>query len=93
MHANKLKINSDKTHILLITKSGGGEIQGVEVAEKKVAGSLAVEGEEIKQSSSELILGPAVCNTGNWAMVRDDKRWESLHTDTVKKQSKCFKKG
>ena len=24
MHANKLKINSDKTHLLVITKSGGG---------------------------------------------------------------------
>ena len=36
MHANKLKINSDKTHILLITKSGSGEIQGLEVAEKRL---------------------------------------------------------
>ena len=74
MHANLLKINSDKTHLLVITKSGGGEQQERAASTRRAAVSLTVEGEDIKQSDSELLLGATVSNTGTWAnMIRDGK--------------------
>ena len=74
MHANKLKINSDKTHIIVITKPGRGEIQSRAATERRSAVSLTAGGDIITHSESELLLGATVHQSGNWAaMIRDGK--------------------
>ena len=47
MHGNKLNINSDKMHLLVIAKSSGGEMRGREAAEKRAAVTLTAGGEQI----------------------------------------------
>ena len=71
MHSNKLKVNSNKTHLLVIAKSIGGEIRGREVAERRAAVTLTVGGEQIKQSDCEVLLGATVHHSGT--MIRDGK--------------------
>ena len=44
MHANKLKVNSDKTHLLVVTKSGGGEVRGRLADEQRAAVTLTAGG-------------------------------------------------
>jgi hypothetical protein len=74
MHSNKLKVNSDKTHLLVIAKSSGGEIRGREAAERRAAVTLTVGGEQIKQSDYEVLLGATVHHSGTWnTMIRDGK--------------------
>jgi hypothetical protein len=74
MHANKLKINPDKTHLLVIAKSSGGEVRGREAAERRAAVTLTAGGEAIKQSNTEVLLGATVHHSGTWtAMIRDGK--------------------
>jgi hypothetical protein len=74
MHANKLKVNGDKTHLLVIAKSSGGEVRGREAAERRAAVALVAGGENIKQSESELLLGATVHHSGTWKeMIRDGK--------------------
>ena len=74
MNANQLKINSDKTHLLVICKSAGGEAQRKSAAAKRAAVTLNAGGEQIVQSDSELLLGATVHHYGNWAaMIRDGK--------------------
>ena len=74
MNANQLKINSDKTHLLVICKSGGGEAQRRAAAERRAAVTLTAGGESIVQSHSELLLGATVHYSGNWGtMMRDGK--------------------
>jgi hypothetical protein len=74
MHANKLKVNSDKTHLLVVTKSSGGEVRGREAAERRAAVTLTAGGEVIGQSDSEVLLGATVHHSGTWtAMIRDGK--------------------
>ena len=74
MNANQLKVNSDKTHLLVICKSGGGEVQSRLSAERRAAVTLTAGGESIVQSDSELLLGATVHYSGNWgAMIRDGK--------------------
>ena len=51
MHSNKLKINSDKMHLLVISKSRGGEVRGREVAEGRAAVTLTGGGDVITQSN------------------------------------------
>ena len=72
MNANQLKINGDKTHLLVICKSGGREVQRRVAADKRAAVTLTAGGEVIEQSDSELLLGATVHHSGNWtAMIRD----------------------
>ena len=74
MHANLLKVNSDKTHLLVVTKSGGGEMRGRLADERRAAVTLTAGGEVIKQSNSEVLLGATDHYSGNWAaMIRDGK--------------------
>ena len=74
MNTNKLKINSDKTHLLVICNSSGGEVRRRAAAEKRAAVTLTAGGETILQSDSELLLGATVHHTGNWAsMIREGK--------------------
>ena len=74
MHANKLKVNSDKTHLLVVTNSAGGEGRGREAATRRAAVYLEAGGVRIQQSDSELLLGATVHNSGRWAaMIRDGK--------------------
>ena len=74
MHANKLKINSDKTHLLVMAKSGGGEVRSRAALEKRAAVVLTAGGEDIKQSDKEILLGGTINHTGTWStMIRDGK--------------------
>ena len=52
MHANKLRVNSDKKHLLVVTNSVGGELRGQEAAEQREAVSLTAGGERIKQTTN-----------------------------------------
>ena len=68
------KVNSDKTHLLVITKSGGGEVRGRLAQERRAAVTLTAVGEQVKQSDSEVLLGATVHYSGTWAaMIRDGK--------------------
>jgi hypothetical protein len=74
MNSNQLKINSDKTHLLVISNSAGGEARRRAAAERRAAVTLTAGGELIKQSDSELLLGATVPHSGNWTtMIRDGK--------------------
>ena len=74
MHSNKLKVNPDKTHLLVISKSSGGEVRGREAAERRAAVTLTAGGEVIQQSNCEVLLGATVHHSGTWtAMIRDGK--------------------
>ena len=74
MNANKLKVSSDKTHLLVITKSGGGEVRGRLANERRAAVTLTAGGEQVKQSNSEVLLGATVHHSGTWAaMIHDGK--------------------
>ena len=74
MNSNQLKINSDKTHLLVISNSAGGEARRRAAAERRAAVTLTAGGELIKQSDSELLLGATVHHSGNWTtMIRDGK--------------------
>ena len=74
MNANKLKVNNDKTHLLVVTKSGGGEGRNRAAYERRAEVTLTAGGEVIEQSDSELLLGATIHHTGTWAaMIRDGK--------------------
>ena len=74
MNSNKLKVNSTKTHLLVMTKSSGGEVRGRQAAERRAAVTLTAGGEVIKQSDSEVLLGATIHHSGTWsAMIRDGK--------------------
>ena len=67
-------MNLDKTHLLVISKSSGGEVHGREVAERRAAVTLTAGGEVIQQSDCSVLLGATVHHSGNWtAMIRDGK--------------------
>ena len=74
MHANKLKINQEKTHLLVVSKSSGGEGRGRQAAEQRAAVTLIAGGEAVQQSDSVVLLGATVHHSGTWnAMIRDSK--------------------
>ena len=74
MHANKLKIHSDKTLLLVISKSRGSEVQSREARVKRAEVELIAGDEVIQQSDSELLLGATVHQSGTWApRIRDGK--------------------
>ena len=52
MHANKLGVNSDKKHFLVVTSSVGAVLRGQEAAERREALSLTAGGERIKQTTN-----------------------------------------
>ena len=74
MNANKLKVNSAKTHLLVMTKSSGGEVRGRQAAEQRAAVTLTAGGEVIEQSDSMVLLGATIHHSGTWnTMIRDGK--------------------
>ena len=90
MNANKLKINGIKTHLLVLSKSSGGETHGREAAERHAEVTLRASGEEIHQSDSELLLGTTVHFSGTWtAMIWDSK--SSLQSQ-LRNRINAFKK-
>ena len=67
MHANKLVINSDKSH--LIVMAGRGQIAARRMDVQVQAGPDIVE-----QSESEKLLGGVIHNSGRWnEMIRNSK--------------------
>ena len=67
-------MNAVKTHLLVITKSSGGELRGREAAQRRAAVTLTAGGEVIQQSNSEVLLGATVHHSGTWnEMIRDGK--------------------
>ena len=73
MHRNNLKINGDKTHMIVMTKgdSVGG---GVAAAERREVVTLLAGGKVIEGSEYERLLGGIIHHSGNWRrMIRDGK--------------------
>ena len=71
MNANKLMVNSDKTHLLVMANSSGGAVRGQEAAVRRAAVTFTAGNENIKQSNNEVLLGATIHHTGGWAaMVR-----------------------
>ena len=72
MNSNQLKVNSNKTHLLVISNSAGGEARRRAAAERRAAVTLTAGGELIEHSDSELLLGATVHHSGNWATMKRD---------------------
>lgn len=71
MNNNRLKLNADKAHLMLIAKSSGREVRGRQAAEQRAAVNLTTGGEMIRHSDWELVLGATVHHYGTWtAMIR-----------------------
>ena len=67
MHSNKLVINSDKTHLLVLAGRGA-------VAAKRMEVEVTAGQDTIEQSISEKLLGGIIHNTGRWnEMVKNGK--------------------
>ena len=68
MHSNKLVINADKTHYIVVAGRKTGRLR----QEVK----LQAGGYTIKQSDNEKLLGAIVANDGKWnMMIRDHKNY------------------
>ena len=73
MNANLLKINGDKTHLLILTK-GDGTAGGVAAEQRREAINVQAGGKVIRGSEFETLLGGIVHQSGNWRMmIRDGK--------------------
>ena len=69
MHSQKLKINSSKTHMIVMTKENG------EAQDKRDIVTLEAGGKTITGSQTELLLGCLIDQTGNFkTMIRDGKQ-------------------
>ena len=67
MHANKLVINSDKSH--LIVMAGRGQI-----AARRMDVQVLADSDIVEQSESEKLLGGVIHNSGRWnEMIRNNK--------------------
>jgi hypothetical protein len=67
MHANKLVINSDKTHLIVMAGRGAASTRRMDVEVQAGA-------DRIKQSTTEKLLGGMIQNTGKWnEMVKSGK--------------------
>ena len=64
MNANKLNVNSGKTHLLVMANSSGGALRGQEAAIRSVAVTLKAGYENIKESKSEVLLGATIHHSG-----------------------------
>jgi hypothetical protein len=74
MHANKLKINGDKSHLLVLTK-GDGMAGGVAAARRRETVTLQAGGKVILPSKQETLLGGVIHQSANWKeMIRDGKK-------------------
>ena len=67
MHSNKLVVNSDKTHLLVMAGRGAAAARRMEV-------QVQAGPDIIEQSVSEKLLGGTIHNTGRWnEMIRGGK--------------------
>ena len=67
MHANKLVINSDKTHLLVMAGQGS-------ISAKRMEVQVRAGPDTIEQSSNEKLLGGIIHNSGRWnEMLKDGK--------------------
>ena len=66
MNSNKLKINGDKSHLMVLTR--GDRVEGVAAAERRAAVTLAAGGKVIRGSVQERLLGGIVHQTGSGKM-------------------------
>ena len=73
MNSNKLKINGDKSHLIVMTRGdrvGGGEL----AAEKRAAITLQAGGKVIRGSEQERLLGGIIHQSGSWKrFIREGK--------------------
>ena len=69
MSANKLKVNFDKTHILMIANSSGRAVQGQVAMARRLAFTLMASNESINESNSEVLLGATIHHSGNLAAI------------------------
>ena len=73
MNSNLLKINGDKSHLIVLTK-GNGVAGGVAAAGRRAQVSLVAGGKVIQASEQETLLGGVIHQSGNWRMfIRDGK--------------------
>ena len=73
MNSNKLKINGDKSHLIIMTRGdrvGGGEA----AAERRAVVTIEAGGKVIKGSEQERLLGGIIHKSGSWKMfIREGK--------------------
>ena len=73
MNSNKLKINGDKSHLVVMTK-GDGVGGGAIAAEKRAVITLEAGGKVIGGSEQERLLGGIIHQSGSWKMfIREGK--------------------
>ena len=73
MTSNKLKINGDKSHLLVLTK-GDGRGGGVAAARRRERVTVQAGGKTILPSENETLLGGIIHQSGNWKeMIRHGK--------------------
>ena len=73
MNCNKLKINGDKSHLLVLTK-GDSVAGGAAAAQRRETVTIEAGGKTIRGSDSERLLGGIMHQSGNWRMmIRDGK--------------------
>ena len=72
MNANKLVINSDKSHLLVLAGRGAMSARRMDI-------QLHAGPDTIEQSASEKLLGRVIRNTGGWKqMIRDGQKLNSI---------------
>ena len=72
MNANKLVINSDKSHLLVLAGRGAMSARRMDI-------QLHAGPDTIEQSASEKLLGRVIQNTGGWKqMIRDGQKLNSI---------------
>ena len=69
MNCNKLKINGDKSHLLVLTK-GDSVAGGAAAAQRRETVTIEAGGKTIRGSDSERLLGGIMHQSGNWRMMR-----------------------
>ena len=68
MNSNKLKINGDKSHLVVMTR-GDGNGGGLAAAERREVVKLGAGGKVIKGSVHERLLGGIIHQSGSWKML------------------------
>ena len=73
MNANKLKINGEKSHLIVLTK-GDNVAGGLAAAQRREMITLEAGGKLISGSENETLLGGIIHQSGKWRpMIRDGK--------------------
>ena len=67
MHSSRLKINGDKSHLVVMTK-GDSVAGGVAATDRRAVLTLEAGGKEIRGSDQETLLGAIIHKSGSWKM-------------------------